>query len=526
MTHSIQVLIVGAGPTGLTMAIECCRYKIPFRLIEKLPERAPYSKALAIWQGSLRVFAAQGILAQFKQQAVALKCAQFAYKNKVLVSLDPVEGLAPDAERPLMLAQSETEKILSEHLMQLGGKIERGLELIAVRNEKNYAICELKNIEGMTEVVHASWLIACDGARSVARKYLESEHQTQFKGYTEEDTFQLGDFEFTGTYHNDHVFMSFTNNSTLGLLPVSSKVLRLIAKENNNDTPTLANFQALLKNHHIDLTINNPLWLTTFQINERLATHWVKERIILVGDAAHIHSPAGGQGMNTGIQDAFNLGWKLAHVLSHPKSTELLISSYQEERYPIVKKIVAQAAQKLHFAMKNNAWLTPLKRLFLTLAGKVALMRKNLVNNLSELYVHYHGSELINDGHWPHYHDGVASGRKIIDVTIINAAHNQVSLFNTCVATAHVLLIFALDKTLDPQLFKDLPKACKLVIVHTLEGKDLGSYHFSDPQGRAHQLYGANEPCWYLIRPDQFIAKRGYLTDIKPISDYFRLLFA
>lgn len=521
MAAIFPVLIVGAGPTGLTLAIECCRHGVPFRLIDKLPHRSSYSKALILWQGSLQVFQAQGMLAAFKQQAIPFKCLHFLYQNKILATMDPLEGMPIGTERPLLLAQNETERILTERLNQLGGQIERGIELIAIRPEKDHVVCELKNPEGMTEVITVSWLTACDGARSFIRKYLEAQHEVKFRGYTEETCFQLGDFEFNGDYKNDEINISFNKDSTLAIFPVNHNTVRLISQDKLNQTPTEANMQALLKQHHIDLTLKKPLWLTIFRINERIATHWVKDRIILLGDAAHIHSPAGGQGMNTGIQDAFNLGWKLAHVIHHPHTAQVLIPSYEEERHPIVKKVVYDAAEKLHFAMKNNRFITLVKRLGLTMLSKMPSLRKSVVANLSELNIHYK-SEMINDGHWPHYHDGIPAGHKLRDVTLMNAAHNSVSLFESCIATSHVLLIFALDKILDPQLFKDLPKACKLVILHTTESKHLGAYHFFDLQHQAHQLYGASVPCWYLIRPDQFIAKRGYLTDITPINHYFQ----
>jgi 2-polyprenyl-6-methoxyphenol hydroxylase-like FAD-dependent oxidoreductase len=527
MAATLPVLIVGAGPTGLTLAIECCRYQIPFRLIDKLAEPTPYSKALAIWQGSMAVFAAQGTLSEFKQKAVPFKYAQFAYKGKVLATLDPKIDLPSGTDTSLLLAQSETEKILTARLEQLGGRVERGLELINVRNEKDHVLCEIKNLEGMTEVLHVSWLASCNGARSIARKYLEAEHQVEFKGYTEEDTFQLGDFEFTGGYENDQVFLSFTNQSSLGIIAVNPQVVRLIAKGEHNDAPTEAHFQALVLQHQIkNLTLTKPVWLATFKINERLATHWVKGRIILLGDAAHIHSPAGGQGMNTGIQDAFNLGWKLAHVLAHPRCTTELINSYEEERYPIVKKIVSQAAHRLHFAMKNNVFFTTIKRIGLTIAGKIPNVRKNILANLSELTEQYMPSHIINDATWPHYHDGIPAGKKMLDAHLTNTANNEISLFNACLVTSHVVLIFIHDHLLDPQIFKDLPKACKIMIIHTGNFKNPGNHYFWDKDGVVHDLYGANEPCWYLIRPDQIVAKRGLLHHLKPLNDYFHLLFA
>lgn len=525
MKEILPVLIVGAGPTGLTLAIECCRYNVPFRLIDKLSEPTPYSKALAIWQGSMDVFAAQGVLSKLKFIALPFKGAEFAYKNKVLARLT-TEDLPPGVETALILPQSETERMLTAHLESLGGRIERGIELINVRNEQNEVLCELKNLEGDTEVIHAHWLAACDGARSTARKYLEAEHQVEFKGYTEEDIFQLGDFEFSGAYANEQIFMSFTHNSTLGLLPVNNKIVRLICKGEGDTPPTLKHFQELLERHNINIAIKNPQWLSNFKINERVATEWVKGRVILLGDAAHIHSPAGGQGMNTGIQDAYNIGWKLAHIFAHPRSTHELINSYQEERYPILKKIVAQAAHRLHFAMKNNALLSIVKRIGLSIAGKFAGIRRNVLVSLSELNMEYMPSHIINDACWPHYHDGIPAGRKMQDAHLINTANNQVSLFELCSVTSHVLLIFIHEEIIDTQLFRELPKSCKILLIHTGSKQNPGDHYLLDKDATVHQLYGANEACWYLIRPDQVIAKRGLLHHLKPLNDYFHLLFA
>lgn len=523
----VAVLIVGAGPTGLSLAIECCRYDVPFRLIEVLPEPSPYSKALAIWQGSQQVFAAQGCLDAFLKVAMPLPYVEFTYLDKVLTRFNLSEGVGELQGGPLLLAQSETEHILTQHLKKLGGKIERGVELVSLESHKDFVSCELKKVNGHTETVHATYLAACDGARSVVRKYLEEKKVLRFKGYTEAQTFLLGDFEFEGDYKDDHIKLSFSNSDTLAFFPVSKKFLRMITLSKGNEELTLELFAKKLKTHGVtNIKLSKATWLSPFKINERMATRLVYGRMLLLGDAAHIHSPAGGQGMNTGIQDAFNVGWKLAWALKSPKDAKRILQTYHDERYPVLEKIVHGAAQKLHFGMAHGPIMTALKRILLPIIGKLSFIRRRLSKELSELYFYYAHSMLINDRPWPQKHQGIVSGMKIFDVVLHDAKQNVTSLFAHALHNSHVLIIFKCDKNIHLDTVKALLPFCKIVVIHRdqmSDDLDPDVVHLLDISGTAHLIYGANKPCWYLVRPDLFIARRGLYKNLRAIPNYFML---
>lgn len=308
---NVPVLIIGAGPTGLTLAIECCRHDVPFRLVVQNPEPSQFTKALGIWHGTMQVLRAQGILESFLAISIPTEQLTFADRGKPVGTISPLDYDFYGLRGPVMLGQNETERLLTEHLEKLGGKVERGVTVTAIDQKAQQIQVTLQHKEGSIERCQADYLAGCDGARSIVRKTLEVLHQTEFKGYTEPQVFLLADVEYDGEYQNNQIMISWSDTGSLALFPVTQKILRIIGIRTNGQEhpPTLEEFQTLMDTHGPQgLRLKNPTWLSIFKINERLSAHYQHARIFLLGDAAHIHSPAGGQGMNTGMQDAYNLG--------------------------------------------------------------------------------------------------------------------------------------------------------------------------------------------------------------------------
>ncbi len=494
------ILIVGAGPTGLSLAIECCRHRVPFRLIDQNLEPSPYSKALALWHGTMQMLQAQGMLSDFIKASVTVHRVCFADRGRPVAVLNPHAYSFGDLKGPIVLPQCATEGILSAELTRLGGQIERGVSLTEFTEMDTYLKARLHHSDNKTETAQFSYLAGCDGARSITRKTLEQQHAALFVGYTETAIFILGDFEYDGAYDNQQIMISWSGKATIALFPVSPKIVRIIAerKDGIEIPPTLAEFQALIHAHGPwALQLKNPSWLSIFKINERLSTHYQKGRVFLLGDAAHIHSPAGGQGMNTGMQDAFNLGWKLPFILKSPNNLGL-IQSYEAERRAIGEKVVTEASRKLHFGMTQNPVLRVIKNLILPIVTRIKPLQAKIIAELSELFIEYpHSALIIPNNTLP---KAMRPGKKYLS-SAVNNSHR--------LGQDHVLILFA-----STAAELKTAKAKAELIIKNLSTEIVG-------------IVAKNErPHWYLIRPDQFIAAGGPLVSFSALESYCQVLLS
>ena len=235
----------------------------------------------------------------------------------------------------------------------LGVAIERNVELVGLAHDASGVTASLRHADGTIESIRTKYLAGCDGARSAVRQALE----IVFEGYTEPQTFLLADVKIAGG-DLDHrsIYLWWHNGGTVAMFPFGQEVWRIFSMRGEDspkgDEPaTLEEMQRCVDRYGPrGLNIHDPSWLSIFRINERLAARYRVGRCFLAGDAAHIHSPAGGQGMNTGIQDAVNLGWKLAYALNGAGNAEVLLDSYEAERRPIARAVIAAAAQKQHLS--------------------------------------------------------------------------------------------------------------------------------------------------------------------------------
>ena len=327
------VLVVGAGPVGMTLASELARYGVPVRIVDKAAQRTDKSKALVVWSRTLELLDRGGGSAPFVDAGFKAEAVNFIAGDKVIGRIN-MEGVQSPYPFGLMLPQSETERLLEERLRGLGVAVERRVELIAFKSNADGVEAVLRHADGREEAVSADWLVGCDGAHSAVRHGLGA----PFAGETLKSDWMLADIHMTGYpcpdsetsvyWHHDGVFVIF---------PISPGRYRVVADlppagAEHPPTPTLEQVQAIIdRRGPSGLMAFDPIWLAGFRINGRKVANYRWGRVFLAGDAAHVHSPAGGQGMNTGMQDAFNLAWKLALVV-RKTCDEHLLDSYSPER--------------------------------------------------------------------------------------------------------------------------------------------------------------------------------------------------
>jgi 2-polyprenyl-6-methoxyphenol hydroxylase-like FAD-dependent oxidoreductase len=329
--YETAVLIAGAGPTGLTLALDLARRGISFRLIEASATPFTGSRGKGIQPRTLEVFDDLGVIEPI--------LATGALYPRLRIHLGPLSMRAGSlgsssqatASTPYpnlwMVPQSRTEAILRERLHVLGGRVEFNTAIVALRQHQNGVDVALSN--GAT--VRAGFLVGCDGGRSTVRKTLG----LSLEGETiDEKPMLVADVEVDGLDRRDWHLWPFVKGGVIGLCPLpNTPLFQLTAKAETMGT----NIEDVV-HRATGQRISRVAWQSIYQPAVRMVNRYRVGRVFLAGDAAHVHPPAGGQGLNTGVQDAYNLGWKLAHAIRG--GPEPLLDSYESERLPVAAAVL------------------------------------------------------------------------------------------------------------------------------------------------------------------------------------------
>jgi 2-polyprenyl-6-methoxyphenol hydroxylase-like FAD-dependent oxidoreductase len=399
MAGSVSVLIAGAGPVGLTLANELTRYGIAVRILDKSAERTDKSKALVLWSRTLELFDHAGYVDPFLAAGMKAHGAQMSNGKDVIarISLDDMDSVYPYA---LMIPQSDTERVLEERLAQQGVKVERTVALESFKDQGSGVEAVLRKASGESETLTTDWLIGCDGAHSSVRHGLGF----TFDGTTQPSDWYLADGHITGLDPGDRLHIFWHKDGILAFFPISEGRWRVIAdlgpaEENGHHAdPTLQEIQSLITLRGTDgIVIKDAYWLAAFRINERKVSQYGRGRAFLVGDAAHIHSPAGGQGMNTGMQDAFNLAWKLSLVIGGVCKPALL-DSYSVERSAVGDMVLRNASRLTDAAIIRNPIAQGLRNTVVKFALGFPQLGHRLADMLAELDIAYPRSPLSVEG--------------------------------------------------------------------------------------------------------------------------------
>jgi 2-polyprenyl-6-methoxyphenol hydroxylase-like FAD-dependent oxidoreductase len=399
MAGSVSVLIAGAGPVGLTLANELTRYGIAVRIVDKSAERTDKSKALVLWSRTLELFDHAGYVDPFLAAGMKAHGAQMSNGKDVIarISLDDMDSVYPYA---LMIPQSDTERVLEERLAQQGIKVERTVALESFKDRGGGVEAVLRKASGESETLTADWLIGCDGAHSIVRHGLGF----TFDGTTQPSDWYLADGHITGLDPGDRLHIFWHKDGILAFFPITEGRWRVIADlgpaqgDAHCPDPTLQEVQALITLRGTDgIVIKDAYWLAAFRINERKVSQYGSGRAFLAGDAAHIHSPAGGQGMNTGMQDAFNLAWKLSLVIGGVCKPTLL-DSYSVERSAVGDMVLRNASRLTDAAIIRNPIAQGLRNTVVKFALGFPQLVHRVADLLAELDIAYPKSPLTVAG--------------------------------------------------------------------------------------------------------------------------------
>lgn len=406
-----DVLVVGAGPVGLTMAAELERYGLSVRIVEKAAQPTDKSKALVLWSRTLELMDRMGCSADFLAAGFKAHGASITAGDKQIAHVT-LGGVATPHPYALMLPQSETERLMARHLNSLGVTVERTVELASFTFDEDSVTSTLRHADGREETVESSWLVGCDGAHSTVRHGLGLE----FEGNTETSNWILADVHLSGAPSIDEIHIMWHSGGVLALFPIADNRYRVIADAGNatdspRPDPTLAEVQTVLDQRGPGgIVASNPIWLAAFRINERKVKQYSVGRVFLAGDAAHIHSPAGGQGMNTGMQDACNLAWKLALVTKGLCAPQPLLDSYSIERSSVGDMVLKGASRITTMATLKGGVKQTIRNHIASLIFGLPPVRSAMADAITEVSIAYDESPLsVQHGH---VHDGPSAGQR------------------------------------------------------------------------------------------------------------------
>ncbi len=394
------------------MAIELARHGVPLRIVDKASSRTDKSKALSLWPRTLELLERSGPVDPFIAAGFKIAGAHINSSDEQIAHIDLTE-VGSDYHFALTIPQSDTERLLEERLKCFGVDVERQLELTAFADEGNSVSYTLKHSDGSEEKASSAWLIGCDGAHSTVRHGLALE----FEGSTLQSDFALADIHVLNMPGKpDELAIFWHRDGMLAAFPMGDGRYRLIADigeavGEHPANPTLADFQTIVNRRGPSgVVLTDPIWLSAFRINERKVRDYRSGRVFVAGDAAHVHSPAGGQGMNTGMQDAFNLGWKLA-LVCRGTCAEAILDSYSAERSAVGEKVLADADRLTRAAMLKNPVAQALRNTVARLVFGLAPVMRKMAENLTEMNISYPESPL--NGPSSHGLQGPRPGERI-----------------------------------------------------------------------------------------------------------------
>ncbi|WYZ45639.1 hypothetical protein EsH8_VIII_000955 [Colletotrichum jinshuiense] len=523
---STDVLIVGAGPTGLTLALELSVQNISFRIIDKLPVPSDKSRALVVQCRSQELLNRHPEVAKAlldngtKGPGVNIFC------NKRHLVTGTFDDLGFDDTRfplPLWISQADTEAALLRQLEAYGAKVEHGVTAEDIKQDAAGATVTLVGGPAR-ETIAVKYIVGCDGAHSVVRHTAD----VTFEGAQYPQQFILCDARVKSDY--DHERVSFLlGTRVMVVFPLKNGVVRIVGSRSawseRTDDPDAAEIEEFFEEMTgRRLEIEETLWLTNFRWSCRGVSSYRDGRLLVAGDAAHIHSPAGGQGMNTGIQDAINLGWKLAAVIRGDKDDGFL-DSYHEERHPVGQHLLngtdrifnIVAWQNPIYTYVRNAlmpWVVP--RIWSNKARRLGLF-----TFISQMGIKYRRSSIV--GTAAGFEGPVKGGWRAPDGEVMDERGEKGKwLLEMTSPREHTVVLFS--GTGGDETSEDLDKAGEKIaadirfqkygIIKLYAGqKTVGGGGFKDMNGALHRRYGFEKGAGFaVVRPD------GYVGFIGPVG--------
>ncbi len=539
-TGDVEVAIVGAGPTGLLAALLLARLGVPVRIFDKSPTVAKESRAFGIQARTLELFQSLGLADDFLDRGLLAAGAQVFVAGRPAASFDFDDIGREDTPFPtlLILPQSDTEEILAEALREEGLEVERGSEAIGLEQDADGIALQVRFASGDESEIRAAYVIGADGAHSLIRKRLG----LTFEGAPYPQTFLLADCRVA--WPLDHArFKLFLNDDAFGIyVPMRgrgyARVITTalagggearIGSEGAAALPIGEVEQAFRRAVNGDVTLSDPVWTSRYRVHHRGVNRYRVGRAFVAGDAAHIHSPAGGQGMNTGLQDAANLAWKLALVLRG--APESLLDSYDSERRPVGERVLSATDRMFSLVTSQTGWIAGLRDALVPIFGatiaRSGIARARAFRFISELGIRYHagGAVAPDPAGW---NEGPAPGHRAPDAPI----SHRCRVFDLIGGYRFHLLALSREPLDEDRVGSISAELGRLraeagfdlrtqLVAHSLVGRDPRLIQAEN--GAVFAAYGlgaGRKQALYLLRPDGYVAWRAPSLDFAPLRRF------
>lgn len=535
------VLVIGAGPVGLTLANELARRNAPVRIVDKADSIREVSKALILHVRTQEALLRLGVLPEVQREARPLReVSVFAYGAKIgSWDLDGILGPSP---YPLILGQNRTQHILAEKLKSRGVTIEWGVEAARFEVGADGVKAGLRSVRG-EEDMEASFVVGCEGSNSLLRQTLN----LTFEGerYAGEQFIQA-DCSLRWPLPTGRSYLFLTSDGYMMVIEMPGNVVRIFislpdsdaagaaeakaqlgAVEATNDEPTLEEIA-----HHfhrlsgLPCDLADPLWLARYRTSHRSANKFRESRAFIAGDAAHVHVPIGGQGMNTGIQDAVNLGWKLAGLLDGSLSSSVL-DSYDAERRPVAEGLIKGTDIAYRGVLHPSEWRQRATRWIGPYLMRSHRVQRFMRETLEELRIAYPHSPLNIDFGGS---NGPRPGERAPDPVLVNSDDGgSVRITDLDPGDRFQMLLFSgvTDKKKASEAFAResqaaLAYASPRLSVHAIgvQAELFGkSGYLLDLLGDAHRCWGVRAPAAFVIRPDGVVVARAPLASWRKMHE-------
>jgi 2-polyprenyl-6-methoxyphenol hydroxylase-like FAD-dependent oxidoreductase len=502
--HSEPILVVGAGPTGLLLAAELARHGAPVRIVDRREGGCRESRALGVQAGALAMLDRVGLAEEFIARGQRVRGFSMWDGRRRLVRVD--YGVL-DCAHPFLLdiPQDETEAILRDHLARLGVAVEGSTEVTGLTVCPDAVEVTARRPDGVREAIRASYVVGCDGAHSTVRRELA----VPFDGAAYAGDWLLADVAIDWDRSPDdvHIFLNAEGRAAV-LMPMRGGRWRAIlyfAGEGGAEAgpPALEEVAGLLARRVPGpLSVSDPSWLARFRTHRRSAPMHRRGRVLLAGDAVHIHSPAGGQGMNTGLLDAHNLGWKLAAVAAG-RAPDRLLDSYEAERAPVARQVLGLTHGLVRLSSMTAPWQRAARAAALPLAARMPGVRSRAALRMSQLSVHYRSGPLTADA-GRGVGGGPLAGDRAPDAAGLVHRGRPARLHELLRDPRHTCLLMGGAGSCPRP---DVAGVRWLVLASPGDTSSDGPDVAVDARGEARRRYGTGRA--YLVRPDGYVAARG-----------------
>ncbi|MFI9386454.1 FAD-dependent monooxygenase [Kutzneria sp. NPDC052558] len=539
------VLVVGAGPSGLTVANELRRHGVQVRIIDRAPAPAATSRALVVQPRVLEIFEDMGVVDEVLATGNAATSLNILFRADERFRMQLHDLLQDPAnftryQSLWTLSQDDTERILTKHLATQGVRVERGLAVTDLVSDEDGVTVSVRTDDGVVDKIRSRWVIGCDGAHSTVRQAAG----IPFEGSTYQDEFIMADAELDWELPDGDLYVSPSRSGFVAVFGMpgthrfrifGNVIVGPEGPSAEYSEPTHEEFQAMLDSRlPVPATVVKEHWVSRYRLHRKAVPRYRDGQIILVGDAAHVHSPAGAQGMNTGIQDAYNLAWKLALAI-RGIADESIVDSYHAERHPVGERLLATTDRFFTIISGQNAASKFMRthvapRLLTRILGRKSF-RSWFIGTLAQLRTSYPDSPL-NRQRGSDWKDAPAPGDRARQVDVLIDG-TPTPLHNLMHGTHHTVLLF----TGVDNKARSAVELCRiaeriewaypdLVRAHVVSAERFADHPCAvgDPDRAAHKQYGIDRAAAFVVRPDLHIGYRGAPAEDELLADLVQRL--